>query len=58
MSIHEGTIQAGSTSIDYISFGRGVTPLVLIPGLSLRDISGSGPSLSFLYRDFARDYRI
>lgn len=58
MSVREDSIRIGSTEIDYISFGKGAHPLVLIPGLSLRGVKGSGISLAYMYRIFSRDYKV
>ncbi len=43
---------------DYISFGRGTKPLVMIQGLNTRGIKGSALSLAYMYRIFARDYTV
>lgn len=45
-------------SIDCLSFGRGKRPLVMLQGLSTRGIKGSGPMLAWMYRIFAREYRV
>ncbi|MGT2907156.1 alpha/beta fold hydrolase [Streptococcus dentiloxodontae] len=44
--------------MDYVTFGRGKQPLVLIPGLSLQRIKGSAFQMSFVYRIFAKDYKV
>ena len=46
------------TAADYVSFGRGTKPLVLIPGLNLRNVKGSGYALAWMYRVFARDFKV
>ncbi len=58
--IKEGTLQFEDSSMHYAAFGKGSRPLVIVPGLSdgLRTIKGTGPLLWFLYRSFAREYRI
>lgn len=58
MGIKEGSIKIDNTEIDYISFGKGKTPLILIPGLSLKDVKGSGLALAYMYRIFAKEYRV
>lgn len=54
----EGKVKAGNTYLDYIAFGKGEKNLIIIQGLNVRDIKGSGISLAVMYRIFARDYRI
>ena len=44
--------------MDYAVFGKGKTPLVILPGLTLRDVHGAGAGLAWMYRCFARDYRV
>ena len=58
--IKEGTIQIENSHMHYAAFGKGSRPLVIIPGLSdgLRTIKGTGLLLWFLYRSFAKEYRI
>ena len=43
---------------DYITFGRGRKPLVMIQGLNTRGIKGSALSLAYMYRIFAKDYKV
>ena len=54
----ESTVNIGSTSVDYISFGRGNKNLIIIQGLNVRDIKGSGVSIALMYKMFANDYRV
>lgn len=43
---------------DYIAFGNGTKPLVMIQGLNTRGIKGAAMSLAYMYRIFANDYRV
>ena len=54
----EASVPLASGRIDYAAFGRGSAPLVLLPGLTLRDVRGAGAGLALMYRQFARDYRV
>lgn len=45
-------------SMDYISFGKGNKWLILIPGLSINRIRGHALQMSFMYRQFARKYKV
>ena len=54
----EGSVKIDNTTMDYVSFGRGKKPLVIIPGLSLNRVKGAGLSLAYMYRIFAKDYRV
>lgn len=54
----EAKVQVGDTFMDYAAFGTGKRALLLIPGLNLRDVKGAGFSLAWMYRCFAREYRV
>lgn len=56
--VREASVPIGDTAADYVSFGRGTKPLVLIPGLNLRNVKGSGYALAWMYRVFARDFKV
>ena len=44
--------------MDYVVFGKGKKPLVIIPGLSLRTIKGTAVPLAQMYRIFSERYRV
>lgn len=52
------SLQLGTTTMDYVSFGSGTKPLILIPGLNVRGVRGAGLSLALMYRMFAKEYRV
>ena len=54
----ENTIKINNTTMDYISFGHGTKPFIMIPGLSFNRVKGTSLLLSILYRIFAKDYRV
>ena len=54
----EGKLQIGNLKMDYITFGRGERPLVLIQGLNTRGISGMALPLAYMYRMFAQEYTV
>ena len=54
----EGRLPLGDTFMDYVAFGKGKQVLLLIPGLNLRGVKGAGLSLAWMYRLFAKDYRV
>jgi len=54
----EASVPLASGRIDYAAFGCGSAPLVILPGLTLRDVRGAGAGLALMYRQFARDYRV
>ncbi len=56
--LKEGFVTVDGGKIDYAAFGKGKRPLVIIPGLSLRDVRGAGAGLALMYRMFAKDYRV
>lgn len=44
--------------MDCISFGSGAQPLVMVQGLNTRGIKGAGLGLAWMYRLFAKDYKV
>ena len=44
--------------LDYITFGNGTKPLVMIQGLNTRGIKGTAQPLAYMYRIFAKDYKV
>ena len=56
--IKEATVKIKNTTMDYVVFGKGAKPLVIIPGLSLNRVEGAGFSLAYMYRIFAKEYRV
>lgn len=57
-NLQENSVSVGGGTVDYVVFGRGKTPFVILPGLTLRDVRGAGAGLAWMYRRFARQYRI
>ena len=43
---------------DYITFGSGEKPMIMIQGLNTRGIKGAALSLAYMYRIFAKDYKV
>ena len=56
--VSEQTLQLHNMALDYITFGQGTTPLIMIQGLNTRGIKGAGTSLAYMYRIFAKEYKI
>ena len=54
----EDKVNIGEMSLDYISFGKGNKNLIIIQGLSVRDVKGTGVSIALMYKMFAKDYRV
>ena len=54
----EGKLTVSGMQLDYITFGKGEKPLILIQGLNTRGIRGAALSLAYMYRIFARDYKV
>lgn len=44
--------------VDYLTFGLGKQPLILISGLSLSRLRGKAWQMSVMYRLFAKDYKV
>ena len=55
-----GCVPVGGTDMYYVSFGRGETPLVLLPGLSdgLATVKGKALLLAAPYRAFFENYTV
>ena len=54
----EAKIEIGNTDMSYLVFGKGNIPLIMIPGLNTRGVKGMAIPLAFMYRIFARKYRV
>ena len=54
----ENIVDISSGKMNYIAFGNGNKNLIIIQGLNVRDIKGAGISLAYMYRIFAKEYRI
>ena len=52
------TLHLGTTTMDYVTFGTGTRPLVIIPGLSVRGVKGAAVSLAYMYRLFAKKFKV
>lgn len=54
------SINIGDTSMDYITFGKGSTNLVMIPGLGdgLTTVKGMAIPLAITYRMYAHNYKV
>lgn len=57
-NVKELKINVKNLQFDYITFGKGSKPLVLIQGLNTRGIKGAGILLAYMYRIFAKDYKV
>ena len=55
-----GTVTVDNIEMDYISFGNGSKNLVIIPGLGdgLRTVKGLAVSMAYMYRIFAKEYKV
>ena len=53
----ESVLHISGGDVNCAMFGSGSRPLVLIPGLSLREVKGSAEMLAHMYRVFNRDFR-
>ena len=55
-----GSIRIETTEMDYIVFGNGTMPLIMIPGLGegLKTVKGTAIPFALLYRAAAKDYRV
>ena len=51
-------LTANGIQFDYIRFGSGKKPLIMIQGLNTRGIKGAALSLAYMYRIFAKEYTV
>ena len=51
-------LSVNGMELDYITFGKGDKPLIMIQGLNTRGIKGASSSLAFMYRIFAKEYKV
>ena len=54
----ESKINVSNMQFDYITFGSGTKPLIMIQGLNTRGIKGAAVSLAYTYRMFTKDYKV
>lgn len=54
----EQILKLYNMQIDYITFGTGKKSLIMIQGLNTRGIKGAAMSLAYMYRIFAKDYKV
>ena len=51
-------LTANGMQFDYIRFGSGKKPLIMIQGLNTRGIKGAALSLAYMYRIFSKEYTV
>lgn len=54
----EDTLKLDSVQMDYITFGTGEKSLIMIQGLNTNGIKGAAISLAYMYRIFAKEYKV
>ena len=54
----EQTLKINDMEMDYITFGYGKKPLVMVQGLNTNGIKGAAMSLAYMYRIFAKEYKV
>lgn len=54
----EQKLNLNNKQINYITFGKGTKPLIMIQGLNTNGIKGAANSLAYMYRVFAKDYKV
>ena len=52
------TVSAGDMEMDYIVFGSGEKPFVILPGLSVHSVMGSAEAIAAAYKDFSEKYTV
>jgi len=60
LNAKNGTVTIGNTDMDYISFGKGSEPLIMLPGLgdSLSTVKGTALPFAILYKAYAANYKV
>ena len=54
----EQTLKTDSMQLNYITFGKGSKPLIMVQGLNTRGVKGSAVPLAYMYRIFAKKYKV
>jgi pimeloyl-ACP methyl ester carboxylesterase len=56
----ESNVVVNGSTMDYVFFGRGQKPLVILPGLSdgLKTVKGQAKVLALYYKEFAQKYKV
>ena len=54
----EQVLNIQDTQMNCITFGKGAKSLIMIQGLNTQSIKGASLSLAYMYRIFARDYKV
>ncbi len=57
-SVTRATVAIPHNEMEYFTFGSGKTPLVMLPGLSVKSVIRSAESVASLYRMFAEDFTV
>ncbi|MDI9518319.1 MAG: alpha/beta hydrolase [Bacillota bacterium] len=57
-NIKTSKLNINNIEMDYITFGKGDKPLIMIQGLNTNGIKGAGFLLAYMYRIFIKDYKI
>lgn len=57
-SVYRGTVKISQNEMDYFTFGAGQTPMVILPGLSLKSVVISAEGVAGAYRGFADDFKV
>src|SRR5690554_2626813 len=54
------SVTLGDTKVDYVVFGRGAKPLVILPGLAdgIQTVRAKALLLAFFYRKYGRHFRV
>lgn len=52
------TVAVGDTVMDYITFGEGTKPMVLIPGLSFKTVKKFAEPFALMYRIFGKHFQV
>ena len=56
--IEKGFVRVGDSGMNYVVFGEGEKPLVIIPGLSFKTVKKFAHPYAFMYRMFGKEYRV
>lgn len=51
-------LEIEGVEFDYIKFGSGSTPLIMLQGLNTRGIKGSAKPLAYMYRCFSKEFTV
>lgn len=52
------TLKTDDFEMEYVTFGEGKKPLIIVPGLSIKNALNSAATMPVIYKDFCTNYSV